>query len=269
MIGWVLVGVWAALRFARLRLPTRPTRCVAGRPAISRFKIRRWQALLGERPGSVGCWGWRGGLGSGWWGWWCVLSSAGHRRQSGTCREVKRRRLVAVLMSASRRWTSRQNPDRASPARPRREHTPRGSAWAAPGPGPCGPVGEGSYITLMRQPRSRGRPVTPMKDTAPPSGRSSQLLQRPRTPAGSGNFLEFLFRRKGRIRLICRWRRLEWKRIGEIWTCGGRCCGRGGAGDGDGAGTGGRGRAAWDRTRRPAGRPGVWCMQHRTVRHER
>jgi len=29
MIGWVFVGVWAALRVARFRLPTRPTRCVA------------------------------------------------------------------------------------------------------------------------------------------------------------------------------------------------------------------------------------------------
>src|SRR6185312_5170960 len=84
-----------------------------------------------------------------------ALSPAGHRRQSGTCREVKRRLLLAVLIPASRRLTSRQDPDRASPARPRREHTPRGPAWAAPGPSPRGPVDAETHITIMRPPRFR------------------------------------------------------------------------------------------------------------------
>ncbi|ETA71132.1 hypothetical protein ActroDRAFT_0158 [Actinospica robiniae DSM 44927] len=56
----------------------------------------------------------------------CALFSVGPRRQSGTCREVKRRRFPLVADSAGRRLTSRQNPDRASPARPRREPTPWG-----------------------------------------------------------------------------------------------------------------------------------------------
>ena len=128
-------------------MPTQPTRCVAGQAGFQ-DENRRWQALLGESRGcavaGVGGAGW----GSGWWRRGCALSSSGHRRQSGTCREVKRRWLVAVLFPASRRLTSRQNPDRASPARPRREHTPRGSVWAAPGPAPGAPVapGVGIYI---------------------------------------------------------------------------------------------------------------------------
>src|SRR6185312_11855201 len=101
--------------------PTHPLRGGAGWG----FKIekRRWQALLGESRGFVGAGVGGAGWGSGWLSRWCVLSSAGRRRQSGTCREVKRRRLRAVLFPALRRLTSRQDPDRASPARPRREHT--------------------------------------------------------------------------------------------------------------------------------------------------
>src|SRR6185312_747250 len=145
------------LRVARFLLPTRPTRCVAGMVGVSRLKdLRLRRGPFSRREAGVSWWRrWRGGLGSGWSGRWCVLSSAGHRRQSGTCREVKRRVLVAVLFSSWRPWTSRQDPARASPARPRREHTPRGSVWAAPGPGPRGPVDAESYITLMRPTRIR------------------------------------------------------------------------------------------------------------------
>src|SRR6185312_3289562 len=191
-------GGGASLRLVPLARPTHPLRGGAGWG----FKIekRRWQALPRREAGVSWVLGLAGRVGvRGWGGRWCVLSSVGPRRQSGTCREVKRRRLVAVLIPASRRWTSRQNPDRASPARPRREHTPRGSVWAAPGPGPRGPVDAETHITLMRPPRfrspfegSRGR-SRPMKDIAPISRPLSQLFQRLRTPAGSGNVLEFLF----------------------------------------------------------------------------
>src|SRR6185312_4576189 len=67
MIGWGFVGVWAALRFARFRLPTLPTRCVAGQAVVSRFKgLRLRRGPFSRRvPGFRGCWGWRGGLGFG------------------------------------------------------------------------------------------------------------------------------------------------------------------------------------------------------------
>ena len=99
---------------------------------------RRRRTLLGECRGCVGAaLAGRVGVRGGRVGW-CALSSVGHRRQSGTCREVKRRAFPLVRGVCLRRLTSRQNPDRASPARPRREHTPRGSVWAALCPGPGG-----------------------------------------------------------------------------------------------------------------------------------
>src|SRR6185437_3899487 len=156
MISWVFVVVWAALRFAWFRLPTQPTRCVAGRAGGSRLKSAAGRPSSESGRGFVGAVDGGAGRGSGWSGRVCVLSSVGPRRQSGTCREVKRRRLRAVLIPASRRLTSRQDPDRASPARPRREHTPRRWAWAAPGPGPRGPVDAETHITLIRPTRIRG-----------------------------------------------------------------------------------------------------------------
>src|SRR6185312_13171788 len=66
MIGWVFVGVWAALRFALFRLPARPTRCVAGLVGVSRSKgASGGGPSLGESPGIRGGWGWWGGLGFG------------------------------------------------------------------------------------------------------------------------------------------------------------------------------------------------------------
>src|SRR6185312_1656260 len=160
MIAWVLVGVWAAAsrRPVPLAHPPRPLRGGAGRGEVSRLKdfASGGGPSLGESRGFVGTGVGGAGRGSGWWRRGRALSPAGHRRQSGTCREVKRRRLRAVLIPTSRRWTSRQNPDRATPARPRREHTPRRPAWAAPGPSPRGPVDAETHITLMRPPRSRG-----------------------------------------------------------------------------------------------------------------
>src|SRR6185312_1915800 len=82
-----------------------------------------------------------------------------HRPRNHT----RHRRLTSIGAS------SRQNPDRASPARPRREHTPRRSVRAAPGPGPRGPVARGarSCITLMRPPRFFG-PLEGSRDPVAP-----------------------------------------------------------------------------------------------------
>ena len=135
-----------------------------------------------------------------------ALSSAGHRRQSGTCREVKRRRFTSMLNPGSRRLTSRQNPDRASPARPRREHTPRRLVWAAPGPGPVA-----RSLHDLAWSRILHRRSGPLFSTTSTLG---SMREFPRIS-------RFFFFRKGCGRVFRRWRRLEWKRIGDIETCDG------------------------------------------------
>jgi len=159
-LGWSLWFRAAALRFARLRLPTRPARCVAGRPAVSRFKSAAGGPFLGERPWFRGCRRWRGGLGFG------VVGSVVCSLPGRTPEAI--RNLPGGQAAGGGRWcgvrsrrlTSRQNPDRASPARPRREHTPRRPVRAALRPGPrssAGPDGE-SCMALIRPTRS-GSPV--------------------------------------------------------------------------------------------------------------
>ena len=115
MIGWVLVGRGGlsgrghrrggGRRFALppVSFAHPPTRCVGGAGCGFKIERRRWQALPSERvPGSCGCCRWWGGLGLGVVG--CrgrALSSVGPRRQSGTCREVKRREFPLVARCLS------------------------------------------------------------------------------------------------------------------------------------------------------------------------
>src|SRR6185312_6227758 len=162
MIGWVVVVAepgGASLRPVPLAHPTHPLRGGAGWG----FKTQKASPPAGpfsrRVPGFRGCCCWRGGLGFGVVGS-VVCSLLGRAPEAirnlsggqaaGGCRWCG---------VGSRRLTSRQDPDRASPARPRREHTPRGSVWAAPGPGSGGPVAPDVEIYIRNSrpiPESRG-----------------------------------------------------------------------------------------------------------------
>ncbi len=136
-----------------------PTRCVAGEAGVSRFRLRRGPFSRREMPGSVGCCCWWGGLRLGVVGLrGCALSSVGPRRQSGTCREVKRRWLGLMVDCAWRRLTSRQDPDGASPARPRREPTPWGSGAS------CARAGSRPVARPIRKDSASPGPTNPILD---------------------------------------------------------------------------------------------------------
>src|SRR6185312_8491714 len=83
-------GGGASRRLVPLAHPPNPLRGGAGWG----FKIQK-SPPAGPSPGGgrglVGAGVGGAGWGSGWSGRWCALSSVGPRRQSGTCREVKRR----------------------------------------------------------------------------------------------------------------------------------------------------------------------------------
>src|SRR6185312_8602511 len=72
--------------------------------------------------------------------------------------------------------TSRQNPDRASPARPRRDHTPAGVVRAALGPGPVARVHAESCINPTRSPDPQNHPHAESDITLIRSHRSSNPL---------------------------------------------------------------------------------------------
>ncbi len=169
----------AGSRFASLVLSDHPpTRCVGG----DGLRFQAFASGAGpssERvPRPVGCWRWRGGLGFGVVGCRvCALSSVGPRRQSGTCREVKRRWLWLMVDCAGRRLTSRQNPDRASPARPRREPTPWGVVRAALGPGPVPWPGRARCGRILhRRSGPLSSPLLLQRRGARPSARKSPIF---------------------------------------------------------------------------------------------
>ncbi len=164
---------------------------------------------LGENAGVAWVLAGRGGLRFGVVG--CrgrALSSVGPRRQSGTCREVKRRWFPLMLDLASRRLTSRQNPDRASPARPRREPTPWGSGVSCARAGSC--------------PVARSRSMR--KNLALPFW-AAVFFSTSSTPGSAPECPEspiFFFSGKGWIRGFCRWWRLVWRSTGVVGACDGR-----------------------------------------------
>ena len=98
------------------------------REVASAPDVRRWVAgqrqLLPPAGTSLGKWTGCQAAVRGGRVWGGVLPSAGHLRRSGTCRGCNRRRLPLLLASTARRLHPRQNPDRATPARPREEPHP-------------------------------------------------------------------------------------------------------------------------------------------------
>src|SRR6185312_10958840 len=118
LVGWVFVRAWAALRFARFRLahPTHPLRGGAGwglkteRPSPPARALPSESAGVAWVPALAGRVGVRGGRVGG------VFSprpgTGGNQEPAGRSSGGG----LSVLIPASRRWTSRQNPDRASPA---------------------------------------------------------------------------------------------------------------------------------------------------------
>src|SRR6185312_8349895 len=86
---------WRLLRVARFRLPTHPPVAWRGWLGFQDENRLRRGPSLGEWPGVDA------GVRVGGGVRWCALSSAGHLRQSGTCREVQRRRLGLVVSWSS------------------------------------------------------------------------------------------------------------------------------------------------------------------------
>ena len=132
--------------------PPCPPVALVGWAGVSRSK----SAAGGPSSESAGVWwvlAWVGGVGFGVVGSG-VCSLLG--RAPEAIRNLPGGQAAVACAGAGfdiRHLTSRQNPDRASPARPRREHTPSGPVWAAPGPGPVTPVMQNlSSPTVLKPP---------------------------------------------------------------------------------------------------------------------